>query len=298
VAIFLSIMISCVGTHRFIGTLVHSPLRGESWRKKLREVSGTLTNRSFLALAVAGIIGTISTGVSQGLDLYIGTYFWELTPAQISYLAVAALVAAFAGVGLAPAISRRFGKKPAMIGVFFASLFAGVAPITMRLLGLLPANRTGALFTIVIVFYFISATLGLTGFIIVSSMMADVVEDAVVTTRQRSEDLLFAANGLISKCVTGIGTFLSGLILTWVRFPQHAIQGQVDPAILRHLGLVFVPIVAPCSAIAIAVLLLYDIDRSTHLRNVEWLESADEPNSDARAKANVNGEQAGARAVS
>jgi Na+/melibiose symporter-like transporter len=168
-----------------------------------------------------------------------------------------------------------------MIGVFFASLFASVAPIAIRLLGILPPNGTGESVAIVIAFQFISATLGLSGFIIVSSMMADVVEDAAVSTGQRSEGLLFAANGLISKCVTGVGTFFSGLILAWVSFPQHATPGQLDPAILRHLGMVFVPIVATFSAIAIAVLMFYEIDRSTHQRNIERLESADEPNSDA-----------------
>ena len=199
----------------------------------------------------------------------------------MSYLAASALLAAFVGVGLAPAISKRYGKKWTMIGVFFASLFASVAPIAMRLLGLLPPNGTGALFAIVLIFQFFAATLGLSGFIIVSSMMADVVEDAAVSTGQRSEGLLFAANGLISKCVTGVGTFVSGLMLAWVSFPQHATPGQVDPAILRHLGLVFVPIVTTFSAISIVVLMFYDIDRSTHQKNIEQLESVDEPDSDA-----------------
>jgi len=45
-------------------------------------------------------------------------------------------------------------------------------------------------------------------------MMADVVEDVAVATGQRSEGLLYAAVGLIAKCVTGAGTFLAGLILT------------------------------------------------------------------------------------
>ncbi len=287
IVIFFSIMISCVGTHRFIASLVHEPRVRGTWREKFKEVSGTLTNRSFLALTVSGVIGAISAGLRQGLDFYISAYFFGLTPAQMSYLAAAALFAAFAGVALAPAVSRRFGKKPAMIGVFFASLFASVVPIAGRLLGLLPPNGTEALFVIVLIFQFFAATLGLCGFIIVSSMMADVVEDAAVSTGQRSEGLLFAANGLISKCVTGVGTFLSGLILAWVSFPQHAIPGQVDPAILRHLGMVFLPIVATFSAIAIAVLTLYDIDRSTHQKNIERLASANNPGSDAGAAANV-----------
>ena len=287
IVIFLSIIISCVGTQRFIGSLVHAPRVPGTWREKFRELSGTLTNRSFLALTISGVIGAVSMGLRQGLDFYLSAYFFELTPAQMSYLAAAALFAAFAGVGLAPAVSRRFGKKWSMIGVFFASLFASVAPITMRLIGILPANGTGALFAIVFVFSFLAATLGLSGFIIVSSMMADVVEDAAVSTGQRSEGLLFAANGLISKCVTGLGTFLAGLMLAWISFPQHATPGQVDPATLRHLGMVFVPIVTVFSAIAIAVLMFYDIDRSTHERNVERLETADEPDSNERVRASA-----------
>src|SRR5258708_32293311 len=119
-----------------------------------------------------------------------------------------------------------------MVGVFCASLFASVAPIAMRLLELLPPNGTGALFAIVFVFYFITATLGLTGFIIVTSMMADAVEDAAVSTGQRSEGLLFAANGLISKCVTGVGTFFSGLLLGSVSFPHHPTPCPGERAIL------------------------------------------------------------------
>ena len=259
--------------------------------------AGTLRNRSFLALTISGVVGAISTGLRQGLDFYISAYFFELTPAQMSYLAMAALLAAFAGVVIAPAISRRFGKKPAMIGVFFASLFASIAPIALRLLNLLPPNGTRALFVIVLGFTFVAATLGLSGFIIVSSMMADVVEDAAVSTGQRSEGLLFAANGLISKCVTGVGTFLSSLLLAWVSFPQHATPGQVDPAILHHLGMVFVPIVAVFSALAIAVLMFYDIDRSTHERNVEQLATAPQPALNPAAEAETaNDEQTRIRA--
>jgi glycoside/pentoside/hexuronide:cation symporter, GPH family len=278
IAIFLSIIISCVGTHRFI-PVVHERRVRTRWRDKLREFSGTVTNRSFLALTLSGIVGAISTGVRQGLDFYISAYFFELTPAQMSYLALATLVAAFAGVGLAPAISKRFGKKPVMIAVFFASLFASITPILLRLIGVLPPNGTRAVFMTVLGFTFIAATLGLTGFIIATSMMADVVEDAAVSTGQRSEGLLFAANGLIAKCVTGVGAFLSGLILTWVSFPQHAQQGHVDPAILHHLGMVYVPIVMIFSAIAIAVLLFYNIDRSTHEKNLARLKNAVEGDS-------------------
>ena len=79
-------------------------------------------------------------------------------------------------------------------------------------------------------------------------------------------------------------TFFSGLILAWINFPQHATPGQVDSQILRHLAMAFAPIVTIFGAIAIGVLMFYDIDRSTHQRNVERLQGADDSDSHAEAE--------------
>ncbi len=268
---FVSIMVSCLGTHRFIGGLTHAPRRVESWGDKLREVTATLSNRSFVALMISGLIGSVATGLSAGLELYINNYFWELSPRELSIFPLVALLAAFVGVALAPAISKRFGKKRAMIALFFVSLFCGVVPIPLRLIGVMPPNHSSALLAILLGFYMISASLGIMGFIIVTSMMADVVEDIAVKTGQRSEGLLFASNGLLQKCVTGVGTFFSGLLLSVVNFPQGAVQGQVAPSILHHLVLLYLPISATCSALAITALMFYRIDRDVHRDNLERL---------------------------
>ena len=74
---FGSIMISCLGTHRFIAAIVHAPRKVESWTDKVREVTATLSNRSFVALMVSGLIGSIGSGLSTGLELYINNYFGD-----------------------------------------------------------------------------------------------------------------------------------------------------------------------------------------------------------------------------
>jgi hypothetical protein len=53
--------------------------------------------------------------------------------------------------------------------------------------------------------------------------------------------------------------------------------------------MVFVPIATTFSAFAIAVLMLYEIDRSTHQRNVARLASAVDPGSQAAAKVSLTG---------
>src|SRR5258708_18618206 len=42
IVIFLSILISCVGTHRFIASLVHTPRGVITWRGRCAELSGPL----------------------------------------------------------------------------------------------------------------------------------------------------------------------------------------------------------------------------------------------------------------
>jgi Na+/melibiose symporter-like transporter len=274
---FASIMISCLGTHRFIAGLVHEPRRDQSWTDKLRQVVATLSNRSFLSLVISGIFGAVSLGMAGALSLYFNNYFWELTPTQLSLFQPVELLGALMAVVMAPILSRMFGKKQAMITLFVISTLSGNGAVVLRLMGLMPANHTAPLLPILLCLYLVTYSLGITGFILITSMMADVVEDAAVVTGQRSEGLLFAANGLINKCVTGVGTLLSGLLLAAISFPQHAIQGKVDLLILRHLGLAYVPIAVSCSLISIAVLLFYDIDRSTHERNVERLGMGVEP---------------------
>ena len=60
-------------------------------------------------------------------------------------------------------------------------------------------------------------------------------------------------------------------MLAAVRFPVHAQQGAVDPAIMRHLALLYLPTAAILAVISILVLLLYGIDQKKHEQNLATL---------------------------
>src|SRR3546814_20708569 len=110
--------------------------------------------------------------------------------------------------------------------------------------------------------------------VIVNSMVADVVEDQQVKTGVRSEGVLFAANGLVPKFTTGIGAFIAGALISAVGFPVKAMPGTVDPEIVRHLAIYYIPCVIALNGGTVAVLLFYKIDRATHERNVATLRKA------------------------
>ena len=274
VVMFVCILASTAATHGRIRRLHQAPVRPMSFREAIAEVLENLSNHSLLVLMLSGLLGGVSLGLTSGLSTYFYIHLWGLQAQQVSYIVAGGLVASLLGVTLAPLVSRLMGKKRAMIVLFSVSLIASLIPISFKLLGWMPANGTPLLLGLLIGDYIVTATLGLMGFIIVTSMVADVVEDNAVRTGQRSEGLLFAANSLLSKCMGGVGAFMAGALISLVRFPTHAIQGSVDPAILRQLALVYLPTVATLSGLSIFVLVFYRIDRATHEDNLARLRDA------------------------
>lgn len=270
----LCILASTAATHGRIRHLHQAPVRAVSLRQAIAEVAANLSNPSMLVLMLSGLIGGVSLGLTSGLSTYFYIHFWGLKSQQISYIIAGGLIASLVGVTLAPLLSRRMGKKQTMIGLFSISLVASLIPISLRLLDLMPANGTPLLLWLLVGDYVVTTSLGLMGFIVVTSMVADVVEDNAVRTGLRSEGLLFAANSLLSKCMIGIGAFMAGALLSLVQFPTHAAQGTVDPQLMRTLALIYLPVVATLSGLSIAVLSLYKIDRATHERNLASLSEA------------------------
>jgi Na+/melibiose symporter-like transporter len=274
VVMFVSIIVSTTGTHNQIRYLPQPGRETKSLAVSLREIRLTLTNPSLIALMLGGILGGVGGGVREGLSIYLYTHFWSLDPSQFGLLVPLASVGSILAVFLAPPLARRFGKKPAMIGLFLVSVATAAGPVFLRLIGLMPPNGSPWIMPILIGDGILTATVAVVGFILVGSMVADVVEDAAVKTGVRSEGLLYAANGLLPKFTGGIGAFIAGVILTVVHFPAHAMKGTVSPELMRHLVLIYLPITVIMGLLSIWALSFYRIDRATHERNLETLRDA------------------------
>ncbi|CAN5637852.1 MFS transporter [soil metagenome] len=269
----VSILVSAFGTHRHIKDLYQPPVRKVPLSQVAKEILGTISNRSLVVVMISGLCSGVAGGLSGALSQYFYIELWGVSAASISYISMAGVLASVSGVMVAGPTARIWGKKRAMIGLFTVSVFTSAVPLSLKLLNLAPTD-TGMVLTLLLVDYFIATTLAISGFIIISSMIADVVEDAAVKTGVRSEGLLLAANGLLPKFTGGIGVFLSGVLLTVVAFPTHAAAGTVDPEIMRRLALIFLPINTGMSLLSIAVLLPYKIDEDLHASNVATLQEA------------------------
>ncbi|HEY2481952.1 MAG TPA: MFS transporter [Caulobacteraceae bacterium] len=273
--LFVSIMVSTLGTRSRIPYLpqaVVNPARGA--RDAWREIRLTFANASLGSLMLSGILGGVGSGITQSLSIYLYSYYWGLEPREFGLLIPLGSIGSLLAVFLAPPLSRRFGKKAAMIGLFSFSVVTAAGPLFLRLIGFMPPNGSPWILPILAIDGIVTTTVAIVGYILVGSMMADVVEDAAAKSGVRSEGLLYAANGLVPKFTGGIGAFIAGLLLTVVHFPAHARIGSVDPSILRHLVMIYLPTSVILSVVAISALGLYRIDRRMHERNLRTLEEA------------------------
>lgn len=265
IVMLLSILAASLGTHRHIPRLHAPPAdRNRSLKTMLGEMRETVTQRSFLIVAAAGVFLAMGAGLGAGLNTYIFIYFWRFTAQEIAPFVLGGVIGAFLAFAITPWATAKLGKRNG--GLLFASLsaFVGTAPLALRLAGLFPAPGEPILMPILFCVGTISSALGLSGLIMIGAMIADIVDEGEVNTGRRSEGLFFAANSFIQKAVSGVGLFLASLILATVHFPQDANPASVDPQIMRNLVLLFLPINVALFATAVGILMLYKDDRASH----------------------------------
>ena len=231
----------------------------------------TLNNRAFLILMLSGIFFYMAVGLVFALNFYVLTYFWMLTSTQLSIIALATFVSVLLAFFVSPAISRRLGKKLASVVMFLFGLAISMMPLGLRLLGLFPANFSKGLLPALWGFTAVSGIFTIGASIMITSMLADVVEVSEVSTGRRSEGLFFAGSAFLQKVVSGLGLLGSGLVLWAAGFPDNAVPGKVDPAIVDRFLLIYVPLDAVLFVIGFAIIWFFPITRESHRETLRTL---------------------------
>ena len=268
---FFAILISTAGTHSQIATLRVPPKRKIRLLAMVKEMIATWSHRSFLNLTLSGVATAMAAGLGSSMNNYFNTFFWEFSAKQISLFTAGVFISAFLALGLAPVIARRFGKRPSAMGLFILGLATGVTPLILRLMGLMPPNHSAALQVAIFFSSIISTAFYIGATTMVSSMIADVVEDSELKTGRRSEGLFFSASSLVAKAVSGMGIFAATLILSLIHFPAAAKPGHVPPEVVRHLALVYVPAMIFLYGLSLALMFGYKITRATHAETLRIL---------------------------
>ncbi|NKB99635.1 MAG: hypothetical protein GKR90_14225 [Pseudomonadales bacterium] len=267
--VLVSILASSLGTQSVVPYLpVPSDAQastGNGVAKIVRDIWDSVSNRSFRWLVLAFITAGIPGGIGSAFGLYVNTFFWKLTPSQVSLLLIAGAVATFAGYLIAPVAGRFMEKKTVMIWGMFAWAMGTSLPILLHFAGLFPLQGTTTAFVLLFGFAVVTG-LGLAQLIVaVSSMMADVADEFELETGRRNQGVFFGAFSVCAKASGGTGVAVGGLMLDLIDWPTGAAvetAADVPPEVLTHLALLAGPLVAGCFVPFYLCIRNYDISRA------------------------------------
>jgi Na+/melibiose symporter-like transporter len=264
--IIAGVWIAALGTH---GQIPHLQQPSGTRRSLLRGVVLDVTTAfkipAFVAVVAGSIMFSINQGMVQALHLYLATYFFELSSAQITGL----FAGAIAGIILGSLCSRPMAalipeKRNLFIaGTAWYALWTS-SVIIARLIGILPGNEHPIVVPLYITTGCISA-LGLGVAIpLIGSMIADITDEHERRHGKRQEGIYYAAGSLVAKVVGGAGPVLAGVIIDLSGIAPGSAPGDVDPAAIEQLGWATGPSVLLLSALSIACIWFYDISRQRH----------------------------------
>lgn len=264
IVMFTVILISAAGTHSRIPWLRQAPPKAASPWQALRNMFSAMVNPVLLPMLGAGVFNAMAYGLSVALSLYFNTYLWHFSASQVSLFIMMQFASSALAIWIAGPLSHRFGKRNAALLCKVAGPVLGLAPIILRLLGVFPDNGSPILLPIMLAFHLVAVTCASVVAILIGSMGADIVEDHELRTGRRAEGVMAAASLFVAKTTSGVGIFASTALLALVRFPQNAKPENLDPEIVRHLALIYVPVLLLMNVGAILFMLRYRITRESH----------------------------------
>jgi Na+/melibiose symporter-like transporter len=273
IVMFVVILVSSWGTHKYIPHLRKPPARKLTLLQYAQEMLSTLNNRPFLILLVSAIFFNLATGLVFALSFYLNTFFWMFNNSQIGFLTLSIFVAVFLAFVIAIPLSRRFGKKESAIGMFACGVTISNVPLILGLLGILTLKTPGLIY-LLFTFGAVGGAFAIGSSIMIVSMIADVVEDSEITTGRRSEGLFFAGNSFIQKAASGLGLFASGLVLWVAGFPSDKLPGQIAPHIVSKFAIIYMVTNVALYGVGFVIISFFPINRRTHEENLGRLAAA------------------------
>jgi GPH family glycoside/pentoside/hexuronide:cation symporter len=280
VIIFTTSLISTISLHPYIPNLYvpqTDPHGKLSVQKLRREIVDTLSNRSWLVLFAAGLVFALYIGLHSNTDRYYDLYFWQWVPEQVQVFPIVHMAIAISCGLLVYPLTRGRDKKRTAISLFLFAATLGPLPLILRLLDpmfsvtLFPANGSVLLWWILLLHSSFLVALSIIGFILLGSMVADIVEESQRITGRRSEGLLTAGPALAQKTVSAGGVLVVGMLLSVFGFSvaNPTVEAMQEP--IRNLAVFHVALDLTLPWMSIYLVSKYTITRSSHAQDLKTL---------------------------
>jgi Na+/melibiose symporter-like transporter len=223
------------------------------------------SNRNYLFLLIGFFFLSVMLGLRGGLNLYVGTYYWELVPGEIRYYVFGTFFGYIAGFLFTAPLHRHFDKRGTIVVTAVALSIFPALPIVLRMLGWFPDNDAAALLPTLVAMSALGAAGGSILNISVMSALADIADENELRCGRRQEGILYSARSFFAKADNALGHFIAGICLDLIAFPEMAKPGAVNEETLWTLGLIESPLAIIPGLVAAGFYAGYRIDRRRHL---------------------------------
>lgn len=238
--------------------------RGLGLGAMLSEIKSCMSNRNYRMLLLGLVALSASTGTRETVMSYTNLFFWELPEKQIRVFGLVTPPAYFVAFFATVWLHRRIDKRNTIVAALSLLGFSMLTPVTLRLLGLAPANGSTALLPFLLLFvsgFYLSLAMLM---ISALSALADIADEHELNTGRRQEGVFYAARTFFLKMSSGLGHVVAGVALDIIQFPTGAKPGEVSPDVVFKLGILDGPIAALPALISIVFYGAYRIDRNKH----------------------------------
>jgi len=264
--IVIAIMVSALATRDRIAHLRPAPtdLPPFKIRHLFTDIWATLQNRNYRYLLLGLFFLSIMIGTHETLGIYMGTFYWELTDAQIGWLILNNVFGYIMGFVLAARLHTQLDKRWTIVVSAVALSIFWSSAVTLRLFDLAPDNTSWSLVIFIIGFGTLASAGGSIINISVMSALADVADEHELATGRRQEGIFYSARTFFAKASNGAGHVVAGIALDVIDFPSQASVDMLTAEQIRALGIIDGPFAMIWGLIAAAFYAGYRIDRNRH----------------------------------
>jgi GPH family glycoside/pentoside/hexuronide:cation symporter len=263
---FVAMILCILGTKHTIPYLPKAPENQKKvdLSRSFKAFAEALKLRPFRIIFTVQIMTMIAGGAGATFMLYIGSYFFELSTAEISLLTLTIVVGLIPASIIAPVLSKRIDKMPSLVTCLLVATAFSFSPIYLRLFDVMPENGSALIMPILFGTYVVGYSFFIAAGIVVGSMLADIADLHASNTGKRQEGLFFAANSFAQKATFGFGTLFAGIGLDLIAFPKQVDVSMVSEETIFNLGLIAGPLPFAIYLLAAYIATKYDLNKIRH----------------------------------
>lgn len=274
IMITVTVLISALAQHKWAAGYPPPAQTPFSIGTAFAELRESFSHKAFLVLLLGGGLAYTSQGITFTISNYLYLFIWEFSASDLQYYPWILFLSVVTTFLLLPKLHARWGKRDTAVKTAVIGAAFWVTPFMLRSAGLwFEVGSTISTWTLFALF-FCSNVFSVSAMISASSMVADVVEASEEQTGRRSEGAFFAGNMFMAKCATGLGIFVTGMMLSFAGLPDKAKPGEVPAEVINTLSLTYA-ITVGLFAIGIALVMRrFPITRADHEARLAALAAA------------------------